>query len=115
MGMTRAASAGAPAGRRPPLFPPEASILAPARAGGRPLPHVHARAVDLDAVQGRVRPREVEELEDAVRAAGRLRHGLPRVDAGLVDDDELAGRDLPLERRADEVERARLGRDDPVV
>ena len=33
----------------------------------------------------------------------------------LVDDDELARRDLALERGADEVERAGLGGDDPVV
>ena len=38
-----------------------------------PLAHPHARAVHLDAGEARVRPREVEELEDAERAVlGRL-------------------------------------------
>ena len=41
------------------------------RLGGEPLAHPHARAVHLDAVEPRVGPGEVEELEDAERAAAR--------------------------------------------
>ena len=67
----------------------------------------------LDPGKPRVGTRKVEELEDAERPAGILRDDLPRLDA-LVDDHQLAGTNLALELRADEVERARLGRDDPV-
>ena len=45
---------------------------------------------------------------------GRLER-LRRVEAVGVGDDELAGRDLAHELGADEVERARLGGEDPVV
>ena len=37
---------------------------------GEPLAHPHARGVHLDAFEPRVRPGEVEELEDAERAFG---------------------------------------------
>ena len=79
-----------------------------------PLAHAHARSVDLDARQPRVGPREIEELEDAERPwSGR--DGLKGVQAVLVDDHELARRDVALELGADEVERARLRGDNPVA
>ena len=85
------------------------------RLGGEPLAHAHARAVHLDAREPRVGPGEVEELEDAERAVlGRLDR-LDRVQPVVVGDHELARPHLALEGRADEVERAGLGRDDRVV
>ena len=62
-----------------------------------PLAHAHARAVHLDAVEPRVRPREVEELEDAERARGRRLDGLHGAHAVVVDDHDLAGLDLAHE------------------
>ena len=82
---------------------------------GEPLAHSHARAVHLDAGEARVGAGEIEELEDAERSVlGRLER-LDRVQPVLVRDDELARPDLALERRADEVECARLRGDDRVV
>ena len=70
--------------------------------------------MDLDALEPRVGPREIEELEDAERAALVLRHDLVRLDP-LVDDHQLARAHLALELGADEVERAGLGGDHPVA
>ena len=57
--------------------------------------------------RSRVGPREVEELEDAERARARAaRRPASTCTPVLVDDDQLARRDLALELRADEVERA---------
>ena len=85
------------------------------RFGGEALAHAHPRAVHLDAGEARVGPCEVEELEDAERAAvGRLAPP-GRVQSLVVDDHELAGSHLALERRADEVECAALRRDDVIV
>src|SRR5207245_8409521 len=52
-------------------------------------------------------------LEDAERPASILRDDLPGFHA-LVDDHQLAGTHLTFELRADEIERARLGRYHPV-
>ena len=82
---------------------------------GEPLAHPHPRAVDLDPVDRRVRPGEVEELEDAELPGPLGWTAWLRMDAVLVDHDELAGSDLALELRADEIERAALGRDDRVA
>src|SRR5438105_384070 len=82
---------------------------------GQALAHPHTGAVHLDTREARVRASEVEELEDAERAAVVLRDGLRRTDAAVVCNDELARTQLALEVGADEIERARLGRDDPVV
>ena len=79
---------------------------------GELLAHPDARGVHLDAREARVGPREVDELEEAESACAGLGHGLHRVDAVLVDHDELAGRDLALVLGADEVERAGLGGED---
>ena len=84
---------------------------------GEPLAHPHARAVHLDAGEPRVGPGEVEELEDAERAA------LGRAASTCIDvlavrrrrATSSPGPDLALERGADEVERAGLGGDDRVV
>ena len=51
-------------------------------------------------------------MQSAPRSLGQR---LRRVQAVLVDDDELAGPDVALEVGADQVERAGLGGDDPVV
>ena len=85
------------------------------RFGREPLAHAHPRAVDLDACQAGVRPRQVEELEDAEAASRRRFDGLHRLDAVLSDENQLACAHLAIERRAHEVERARLGRDDRVA
>ena len=82
---------------------------------GEPLAHADTGAVDLDARQPRIRPREVEELEHAERAAVRLGHGLLGAAAFVVDHDELAQADFALEPGADEVERAGLGGEHPVA
>ena len=71
--------------------------------------------MDLDPFELCVGAREVEELEDAERALAGFGQRLDRVDLGTVDHDQLAGFDLPLERRADEVERARLRGEHRVV
>ena len=63
----------------------------------------------LDPGEARVRPREVEELGDAECAAAGGRDRLARAYAFVVDDDELARRELPLEVGADEIECAGLG------
>ena len=63
----------------------------------------------------RVGPREIEELEDAERAAAAGSTACTLRSPLLVDQHRLAALDLAHELRADEIERARLGRDDPVV
>ena len=79
-----------------------------------PLAHADAHAVYLGTGERRVGPREVDVLEDAERLPP-LRDRLGRVDALLVDHDELAGTDVALVDGADQVEGAGLGGDDPVV
>jgi hypothetical protein len=73
-------------------------------------PQLAADLVHRRAPEPRVRAREVDELEDAERVA----FGPPEPrgdDASLVDAHQLAGLDVPQERRADDVERAGLGGD----
>ena len=78
------------------------------------LAHPHARAMHLDASDLRVGPREVHVLEDAERAP-RGGDGLRGVQTLGVDPDDLARLHVADDLGADEVERARLGRDRPVV
>ena len=79
-----------------------------------PLAHADARTVHLDAADARVRAREVHVLEDAegVPPGG---NGLRGVEPFAVHRDDLARLDVTDYVRADEVERTRLGRNDPVV
>src|SRR5947207_434743 len=63
---------------------------------------VHALAEELGVWSG-----EVDELEDAQRRGGRSEPAGP--EPARVDDDQLAGLDLPDERRSDDVERTGLG------
>ncbi len=56
-------------GRRARVGDREHEVGLGGRLRGEPLAHPHAGAVHLDAVEPRVGPREVEELEDAERAA----------------------------------------------
>src|SRR4029079_13724713 len=81
---------------------------------GEALAHPKPRAVDLDPVEPRVGARQVEELEHAERAVLGGLDGLERANAVLVDQDQLAGRELSLQLGADQVERARLGGQDPL-
>ena len=92
--MTRSASAGASRASRSPIRTRAPCTSTP------PTP--------------RVRPREVDVLEDAERvlAGGNRLRG---VQAVVVDPDDLARTHVAHDVGADEVERAGLGRDDPVV
>ena len=86
------------------------------RLGRQPLAHRDPGAVHLDAVEARVGPGEVEELEQAEGARGRLRRTPGTLlDAVLVGDQQLARGDVALELGADEVERAGLRGDDGIV
>ena len=86
------------------------------RLAREPLAHPHARAVHLDAVELGVGPREIEELEDAERAAARAGSTACTVCSPLPSTTHGSRRvDLAHELGADEIERARLRRDDPVV
>ena len=69
----------------------------------------------LDAGEQGVGAGQVDELEEAERAVSRLADGLRLVDALLVDQDELAGGNLAVVLGADQVERARLGREHRVA
>ena len=72
---------------------------------------LQARLVDRDAVDHRVRAREVDELEDA-RIQRRVRRALPAVEvAVLVDEDRLARRHVAHQAEAERVERDALGGD----
>ena len=77
-----------------------------ALAGG-----VHGLAVELAVGAGEVH--ELEEAELRLDAVGRER--VEAAHAGGVDDDHLAGRELPHEVGADDVQRGRLRRHDPAV
>ena len=82
--------------------------------GGQPPAHLDPGLVQPAAVEGGVRPGEVDVLEDAQRLAAR-RHGLAEVGAVLVEHDQLARGELALDGRADDVQRARLGCEHPGV
>ena len=71
--------------------------------------------MQLDPVQARVRPREVEVLEDAERPAVRRRDRLDDAQPRLVREGKLARLEVAIELGADEVERARLRRGNPVL
>ena len=74
---------------------------------GEALAHLVAGLVHALAEELGVGPGEVDELEDAQRRGGRSEPAGP--ESARVDDDQLAGLDLPDERRSDDVERAGLG------
>ena len=78
------------------------------------LAHADASTVHLDAADPRVRASEVDVLEDAQRVTPS-RNGLGSVYALVVDPHDLARAYVANDLGPDEVERARLGRDDPVV
>ena len=82
---------------------------------GQLLAHPHAGAVQLDAAELRVGPGEVDELEDAEGARAVGRDGLVRLVPVFVHDHHLARGELPLDLGAEEVERAGLGGEEPVV
>src|SRR5205807_2594746 len=82
---------------------------------GEALTHANTGAVYLDAVEPRIGPREVEELEDAESAAAVLGDGLRRALALFVDNDQLPGTNLALQLGADQIERAGFGGDNPVT
>ncbi len=73
--------------------------------------HAHARLVQQLAAHSRVRPGEVDVLQQAERAPLRL-DGTPRGDAGGVQPHDLARLDLAQELGADLVQRARFRGDD---
>ncbi len=77
------------------------------------LAHADTRGMHLLRVQPRVRSGEVDELEQTKSAAGRL-DDLMRLEPA-VDHDELARTHVTFELGADEVERAGLGGQHPVV
>ena len=79
------------------------------------LAHPHACPVELDSAELRVGAGEVDELEDAERVALALVDRLNGVEAVLVDHDELARVHLSRRLGAEQVERARLRREHPVV
>ena len=77
---------------------------------GQPRAEGLARRRDAPSEDERVGAREVDVLEDA---RGVLRKGEPvRRESFPRELDDLARLDVPLELRADQVERARLRRDD---
>ena len=80
------------------------------RLAGEDLAHPPARGLQDVAVHARVRPGEVDVLEDAERLA-RAGDDLARVQPVGVDPDELAGRDVAQALGADDVQRAGLAGD----
>ena len=70
-----------------------------------------ARAVDRAAEDAAVRAREVDVLEHAALRAPSSASGKIERSPVVVDRDDLARLDIALVRRADDVERARLGRE----
>ena len=70
--------------------------------------------MDLAAAEARVGAGEVDVLEDA-RGAAPLGHRLGAVNALVVEPEHLAGPHVAVDGGADQVERAALGGDDPVV
>ena len=78
------------------------------------LAHAHPARVDLAATEARVGPGEVDVLEDAGRTAP-CGERLGAVDPCLVKPENLAGTHVAVDGGADQVERAALGGDDPVI
>ncbi len=70
--------------------------------------------MDLGAAEARVGPGEVDVLEDA-RGATSFRNRLSAVDSLLVEPEHLTRADVAVDGGADQVERARLGGNHPVV
>ena len=101
-------------GRRPRVGNGKDEVGLDGRLLCEPLAHADTRGVHLDAREARIRSSEVEELEDAERAAAVRWNGLPRLDA-FADHEQLARPHLAFELGADQVERAGLGGDDPVA
>src|SRR5262249_49328888 len=99
-------------GGRAPVRDPEHADGVDPRLGGELLAHPNARRVHLDAAEPRVGPGQVEELEQAERAA-RGWYRLNGLAAAVVHEDEFSGSKLALQLGADEIERARLRGDDP--
>ena len=77
-------------------------------------PHGLAHVVDAAAADDRVRPGEIDVLEDA-RPRRHRRKRLVRVHALFVEHHDLAVLDVAHEFRADDVERAGLRREDRVA
>ena len=77
-------------------------------------PELGAHLVDAAAEDVAVGPREVDVLEDAVRER-RRRERLDRPQPAVADDQHLARLDVAHVGRADQIERAGLGADDPGV
>src|SRR5437879_9951192 len=77
-------------------------------------PQGPAHAMDRAVEAGAVGPREVHQLEDAavLRLGGQPGQIVQLV---AVQAQELAWLDLAVRRRPDDVERARLRRDDPAA
>src|SRR5439155_11015915 len=84
------------------------------RLAGQLTPHVHAHWVEQLVADDAVGSGEVDVLEDAEGVA-LLLNGLHRVKALFVDNDRLTGLDFAHEVRAEVVESAGLGGDNPAV
>ena len=81
---------------------------------GEDATHLAPGLVDRPFAEPRIRTREVDDLEHAERALRRLGEPLG-VQPAVVDPHQLPRLDVPHERRADDVERARLRGDDEAV
>ena len=68
-------------------------------------PHLDAHLGDVASAEVAVGSGEINEFEDAERGARRC-EGTERTHTFRVDDHDLAGRDLALELRSDEIQRA---------
>ena len=79
------------------------------------LAHAHARTVHLDAADPRVRTREVDVLEDAERVPARRERACAACSPSSSTQTTSPGRTSRTTSAPIEVERAGLGRDDPVV
>src|SRR4051812_34438208 len=77
-------------------------------------PQLAPHAIDRAAEDGAVRTGEVDELEDAALGAF-FRQGGELIDLVSLDTDHFPGLQLAFRRRADDVEGAGLGRDDPAL
>ena len=78
-------------------------------------PKLRAHFVDALAEHVAVGPREIDVLEDALRAAAPTRNGLIERRPLRARDHDLARLDIANIGRADEIHRAGFGADDPGV